>query len=215
MGTQPYRYEAIFSLGHNCQVAAQLKRNGLRRQAGPWDWFNFASTADFCGVIRRRLEGFMQLEHLEIYGKSVNTYYVRDRQSTCLSFHDFKIHPTSRRYTTMPNFGNGWIEGSHGLMIALHPAKAFFSCGSFSISMMPKPSMPRSMKRMPIPIFQCCLFFMEKTRTWWSCLRSLKMPGLFASRKAGRGKAMRKHGQRFCQRFVSLKLFKGLTHRCD
>jgi len=93
METQPYRFEAIFSLGHNCQVAAQLKRNGLRRQAGPWDWFNFASTADFCGVIRRRLEGFMQLEHLEIYGKSVNTYYVRDRQSTCLSFHDFKNNP--------------------------------------------------------------------------------------------------------------------------
>ncbi|MEK3781210.1 DUF1796 family putative cysteine peptidase [Paenibacillus sp. FSL R5-0810] len=93
METQPYRYEAIFSLGHNCQVAAQLKRNGLRRQAGPWDWFNFASTVDFCGVIRRRLEGFMQLEHLEIYGKSVNTYYVRDRQSTCLSFHDFKNTP--------------------------------------------------------------------------------------------------------------------------
>jgi hypothetical protein len=34
---------------------------------------------------------------------------------------------------------------------------------------------------------------------------------LFASRKAGRGKAIRKHGQRFCQRFDSLKLFKELT----
>lgn len=93
MEIQPYRFESIYSLGHNCQVAAQLKRNGLRRQAGPWDWFNFASAAEFCGVIRRRFEGFMQLEHLEAYGKSVNNYYVRDRQSTCLSFHDFKNTP--------------------------------------------------------------------------------------------------------------------------
>ncbi|ANY71735.1 peptidase [Paenibacillus ihbetae] len=93
MEIQPYRFESIYSLGHNCQVAAQLKRNGLRRQAGPWDWFNFASAAEFCGVIRRRFEGFMQLEHLEAYGKSVNNYYVRDRQSTCLSFHDFKNIP--------------------------------------------------------------------------------------------------------------------------
>jgi len=93
MEIQPYRFESIYSLGHNCQVAAQLKRNGLRRQAGPWDWFNFASAAEFCGVIRRRFEGFMQLEDLEAYGKSVNNYYVRDRQSTCLSFHDFKNTP--------------------------------------------------------------------------------------------------------------------------
>ncbi|MWV42129.1 peptidase [Paenibacillus sp. HJL G12] len=86
-------FDIIFSLGHSCQVASQLRRNHLRNVAGPLDWFNFASTNAVCKVVTSRFHGFMELEHLEVYGKSKNCYYVRDRQTTCLSFHDFKNNP--------------------------------------------------------------------------------------------------------------------------
>ncbi|GAB6988578.1 DUF1796 family putative cysteine peptidase [Paenibacillus pini] len=83
-------YDAIISLGHNCQVASQLRRNHLRKFSGPLDWFNFAKTSEVCKVLQNRFEGFMLLENLEVYGKSQNCHYVRDKSTTCLSFHDFK-----------------------------------------------------------------------------------------------------------------------------
>ncbi|WP_244864374.1 DUF1796 family putative cysteine peptidase [Paenibacillus sp. J23TS9] len=86
-------FDVIFSLGHSCQVASQLRRNQLRKAAGPLDWFNFASTEAVCKVLRGRFQGFMELEHLEVYGKSKNCYYVRDLQTSCLSFHDFNNAP--------------------------------------------------------------------------------------------------------------------------
>ncbi|GAB6930065.1 hypothetical protein JCM10914A_40480 [Paenibacillus sp. JCM 10914] len=46
----------------------------------------------------------MQLPNLEIYAKSVNTYYVRDRSSSCLSFHDFKNDPRKAPLYDYPIF---------------------------------------------------------------------------------------------------------------
>ncbi|MFE9276567.1 DUF1796 family putative cysteine peptidase [Paenibacillus glucanolyticus] len=97
-------FDAIFSLGYNCQVAVQLRRNKLRKMAGPWDWFNFASTSEFCKVIRNQFSEFMLRDNLDIYGKSVNCYYVRDKHSSCLSFHDFKNDPEERPLFDYPAF---------------------------------------------------------------------------------------------------------------
>ncbi|MED5018787.1 DUF1796 family putative cysteine peptidase [Paenibacillus chibensis] len=86
-------FNTIFSLGHSCQVASQLRRNRLRKEAGPLDWFNFAQTSELCRVLRSRFQGFMELENLEVYGQSQNSHYIRDRITTCLSFHDFRNDP--------------------------------------------------------------------------------------------------------------------------
>ncbi|WP_411553433.1 DUF1796 family putative cysteine peptidase [Paenibacillus lautus] len=102
--TTQMEFDAVFSLGHNCQVAAQLRRNNLRRTAGPWDWFNFASTREFCKVVRQQFSEFMLRENLDIYGKSVNCYYVRDKRSSCLSFHDFRNDPTEQPLYDYPAF---------------------------------------------------------------------------------------------------------------
>lgn len=102
--TTPMEFDAIFSLGHNCQVAAQLRRNKLRHAAGPWDWFNFASTREFCKVIKHQISDFMLRDNLDIYGKSVNCYYVRDKRSSCLSFHDFKNNPEELPLYDYPAF---------------------------------------------------------------------------------------------------------------
>lgn len=59
--TKVKSFDAIFSLGSSCQVASQLRRNGLRTAAGPFDWFNFASTPGFCQVLESRFERFMLL----------------------------------------------------------------------------------------------------------------------------------------------------------
>lgn len=100
----PAEFDAIYSLGYNCQVASQLRRNQLRHAAGPWDWFNFASTPHFCEVLRNQFEGFMLRENLEVYGKSVNCYYIRDTHTSCLSFHDFKNDPSEKPLYDYPAF---------------------------------------------------------------------------------------------------------------
>lgn len=100
----PVEFDAIYSLGYNCQVASQLRRNQLRHAAGPWDWFNLASTRKFCEVLRNQLSGFMLRENLEVYGKSVNCYYVRDTHTSCLSFHDFKNDPNEKPLYDYPVF---------------------------------------------------------------------------------------------------------------
>lgn len=102
--TTPMEFDAIFSLGYNCQVAAQLRKNKLRHAAGPWDWFNFASTHEFCKVIQSQFSDFMLRDNLDIYGKSANCYYVRDKQSSCLSFHDFKNNPEKLPLYDYPAF---------------------------------------------------------------------------------------------------------------
>lgn len=102
--TTPVEFDAIFSLGHNCQVAAQLRRNKLRHAAGPLDWFNFASTHEFCKIIKRQFSDFMLRDNLDIYGKSVNCYYVRDKRTSCLSFHDFKNKPEEPPLYDYPAF---------------------------------------------------------------------------------------------------------------
>lgn len=99
-----FQFDAIFSLGYNCQVAAQLRRNKLRTMAGPWDWFSFASTSEFCNVVRNQLSEFMLRDNLDIHGKSVNCYYVRDKRTSCLSFHDFKNNPEERPLYDYPAF---------------------------------------------------------------------------------------------------------------
>lgn len=101
--TIPTDFDAIFSLGYNCQVAAQLRRNRLRNEAGPWDWFSFASSLDFCMVLRNQFSGFMLLENLEVFGTE-ECYYVRDNHTSCLSFHDFRNNPNEKPLYDYPAF---------------------------------------------------------------------------------------------------------------
>ncbi|SDW19087.1 DUF1796 family putative cysteine peptidase [Paenibacillus sp. PDC88] len=84
-------YDAVFSLGSNCQTAYQLRRLSLRREAGPLDWFVSKNIDQLIRLIDARFAGFMDLGNLEKISAFRTCYCVRDTRYGILSYHDFPI----------------------------------------------------------------------------------------------------------------------------
>lgn len=63
-------YDAVFSLGHLCLTALQLRKMNKRPYAGPFDWVGTSSLPDLCRLIRNRFEGFMNPINLRVTGYS-------------------------------------------------------------------------------------------------------------------------------------------------
>ncbi|MCZ8520822.1 MULTISPECIES: DUF1796 family putative cysteine peptidase [Paenibacillus] len=84
-------YGAIISLGANCQTAYQLRRLKLRKASYPFDWFYFSNTAEVIRVLQTDFAHFMLRENLEPRQPSRVTTLVRDRFTTCWSYHDFPL----------------------------------------------------------------------------------------------------------------------------
>jgi hypothetical protein len=82
-------YGAYISLGSTCQTAYQLKRLGLRRFAGPLDWFVSESVPGLVGLIRSRFNGFMELNNIQLIGYTQDCYIARDNACEIVSYHDF------------------------------------------------------------------------------------------------------------------------------
>lgn len=82
-------YKAYISLGATCQTAYQLKRLGLRRCAGPLDWFVSDSADGLVRLIQNRFQGFMELHNLEPIGATDDCFVIRDNLYGVESFHDF------------------------------------------------------------------------------------------------------------------------------
>lgn len=85
-------YKAFISLGSTCQTAHQLRRLGLRRFAGPLDWFISRGASDVARLIRNRFHGFMDPRRLELMGAHPPHHIVRDSGYDILSYHDFPLH---------------------------------------------------------------------------------------------------------------------------
>lgn len=85
-------YKAFVSLGSTCQTAYQLRRLGLRRFAGPLDWFISRDATDVARLIRNRFQGFMDPNRLELNGISPPNHVVRDAGYGIVSYHDFPLH---------------------------------------------------------------------------------------------------------------------------
>ncbi|WHH56625.1 DUF1796 family putative cysteine peptidase [Bacillus paralicheniformis] len=58
----------MFSLGHLCLTAIQLKNNDLRPFSGPLDWVTIHSLTDLNLLLRNRFTGFMEPKNLRVIG---------------------------------------------------------------------------------------------------------------------------------------------------
>jgi hypothetical protein len=86
------------SLGSTCQTAYQLKRLGLRKYAGPLDWFVSDSIGGLVRLIAHRFNGLMELSHMELIGSTNECFVVRDNANHVVSFHDFPLYLTADRW---------------------------------------------------------------------------------------------------------------------
>ncbi|MNH85348.1 hypothetical protein D3C87_456870 [compost metagenome] len=98
-------YDAVFSLGANCQTAYQLRRLGLRHAAGPLDWFISSSHSGLISVLQNRFVDFMKLEHLKLVGQFKTCYCIKDEKYEIFSYHDFPVElPPDRWADAYPGF---------------------------------------------------------------------------------------------------------------
>lgn len=65
-------YDCIFSLGEACFIASSLKRAGLRRFSGPFDWVADAPFEKRMELLRLGFPGFFNKEDLEPLGQKVS-----------------------------------------------------------------------------------------------------------------------------------------------
>ncbi|KIL40370.1 hypothetical protein SD70_14130 [Gordoniibacillus kamchatkensis] len=92
-------YKAFVSLGSTCQTAYQLKRLGLRKFAGPLDWFVSPSVPDVARLIQNRFTNFFELNRLQLLGTDLDCYVVRDAGYGIVSYHDFPLSLPEYRWT--------------------------------------------------------------------------------------------------------------------
>jgi hypothetical protein len=92
-------YKAFISLGSTCQTAYQLRRLGLRKFAGPLDWFVSESVPDVDRLLRNRFRDFFELNRLQLLGAVQDCYVVKDTGYNIVSYHDFSLHLPDYRWT--------------------------------------------------------------------------------------------------------------------
>jgi hypothetical protein len=86
-------YDAIFSLGHLCLAAIQLKKFNLRPFSGVLDWVATYSLTDVNRLLENRFVGFMELSNLKVVGHaSALDLLVTDEAYKIHFNHDFKTN---------------------------------------------------------------------------------------------------------------------------
>ncbi|MNM25513.1 hypothetical protein D3C81_359610 [compost metagenome] len=90
-------YSVIFSLGHNCLAASELRRSGLRMQAGPLDWLYAPDARGVMDLLTADFQDFFAKPNLEVTGINPESqcYMVVDRKYRMVSMHDFGVGKNS------------------------------------------------------------------------------------------------------------------------
>ena len=84
-------YDLILSLGTTCQTAYQIERKGLRKCAGPLDWF-ISPLSGTIKLLEDNFADFMKKENLEIIDTYENkNFVVKDTLYNVISYHDFPL----------------------------------------------------------------------------------------------------------------------------
>ena len=81
-------FDAIISLGCDCQVASQLQLHGLRKYALPFDWL---LTPCITKILENKFEGFMTPDNFEFVVSETDGKYVLDKKYQTRLLHDFKM----------------------------------------------------------------------------------------------------------------------------
>jgi hypothetical protein len=86
-------YDAIFSLGHLCLAAIQLKKFNIRPFSGVLDWVASYSLTDVNRLLQNQFVGFMELPNLKVVGHaSPLDLLVLDEAYNIAFNHDFKTN---------------------------------------------------------------------------------------------------------------------------
>jgi hypothetical protein len=84
-------YDSIFSLGHFCLSAIQMKKNNLRPFAGVLDWVGSPSLPDVNRLLRNRFVGFWEPSNMRVIGHATpKDLLVSDDAYKIYFNHDFK-----------------------------------------------------------------------------------------------------------------------------
>ncbi|MDA1475083.1 DUF1796 family putative cysteine peptidase [Bacillus changyiensis] len=89
-------YDAVFSLGHLCLTALQLRKLNMRPYSGPLDWMGTPSLTELNRLLRNQFDGFMEPQNLRVTGYSTaiatkeKHILVTDDFYKVDSAHDFK-----------------------------------------------------------------------------------------------------------------------------
>lgn len=88
------KFNAVISLGQECQVAYQVQRKGLRKFSGPLDWF-ITPMPSLLTLLTNGFEGFMEFGNLQILSEAKGHYVVVDRRYDVQTLHDFNVNSTN------------------------------------------------------------------------------------------------------------------------
>ncbi|MCM3783070.1 papain-like cysteine peptidase [Neobacillus mesonae] len=118
------KYDAVFSLGSNCQAAHQLRRLSLRLEAGPLDWFVSKDVDQLIRLIDTRFKGLMEQENLEMISTFRTCYCIQDTRYGFLSYHDFPVKEKSEDWTLdYPDFKTKLTRRINRLVQAMDSAE--------------------------------------------------------------------------------------------
>ncbi|MBA2367945.1 MAG: hypothetical protein H0V82_02840 [Candidatus Protochlamydia sp.] len=93
-------YDEAISLGNSCQVTWQLKANGFRTFAYPFDWFHTPSTG-LLGFITYQGSNFFDIDKISVIGPYPGDpicLQVMDLNFGIMSYHDFTSNPPFANY---------------------------------------------------------------------------------------------------------------------
>ena len=82
----------IFSLGHNCSIAAMLRKAGLLKQINPFDNFATSNLRLFVNLFLSQGSGFFATENIEWIGSHKTRYKIRDNKNGIISIHGLPLY---------------------------------------------------------------------------------------------------------------------------
>jgi hypothetical protein len=86
-------YDTVFSLGHLCLGAIQLKKFNLRPFSGVLDWVASYSLRDVNRLLEKQFAGFMELPNLKVVGHASELDLLVSDEAYNIHFnHDFKTN---------------------------------------------------------------------------------------------------------------------------
>jgi hypothetical protein len=104
-------YDSVFSLGRRCLTAIHMEENKLRSYPGVFDWMLAPELASVNYMIKHRFQGFMELQNMQVVGKTDHNYIVYDAMSHFYSYHDFSL--LKNRYNQLHTYPEFKLKLNH------------------------------------------------------------------------------------------------------
>lgn len=108
-------YDDVISLGQNCYTAIHLRKYGLRKYAGPLDWFVSPDLSSINKLLKNNFIDFMDLKNMHALPdknvlfhdgviQPVYSHIIKDTKYNVTSYHDFPIISNKDWFITYQDF---------------------------------------------------------------------------------------------------------------